>query len=174
MKKVTSKSYLKWEEPKEYRKVVVDKKLSPRKRLIYAIIIGFLVLAFSFLLNFERKRKIPFWAIILGPVAFISQFYMCIRMDLIPRKVEIREDGIFIKSVGKGRLWKYNKLCNFQIKSQLINKQKLEVMCIKLQRGKELYFGISTNVSLKELEKFLSDLIRHETCLEEIKVNNNL
>jgi hypothetical protein len=174
MKKVASGTYLKWEEPREYRKMVVDKKLPPRKRLIYVIIIGLLILALPLLLNLERKRKISFWFIILGPVAFIGQFYMCLYMDLVPRKVGIREDGIFIESVGKGRLWKYGKLYGFQIKPQLVNKREFDVLCLKLPRGKELCVGISDEVPLEEVGKFLSDLVEHKTCLEEIKVNNNL
>jgi hypothetical protein len=65
-------------------------------------------------------------------------------------------------------------LYGFQIKPQLVNKREFDVLCLKLPRGKELCVGISDEVPLEEVGKFLSDLVEHKTCLEEIKVNNNL
>ena len=161
MGKVTPEAYLTWEEPKEYRRAVVNKKLSPRRRLIYALVLAFLFFAMCVAKILEQGDKAPpLWTAFLGFVVVFLGFYTSVQMDFQSKTVAIKENGVQTGAKGRGVLLKYKEICEYRIESELINEEVFDVLCIKLvkrRRSRELRFGIPSEVCVEELDKILSE-----------------
>ncbi len=177
MEKSEPVTYLQWEEPKDYRRTIVDKKLPPLRMWVYVLVLAFVFGLCVVIKVEEGKKPRPLWMGFLGSASIIGGYYTSYLLSIKPKKIEIREDGILTKTESIDKLWKYEKLCWYSIESEAIDKYMLKVLClkpVKWRSGKELRFGISSEVSIEELNKILSDKIEDRSAIEKIDVNRNL